>query len=168
MMNTNVPTQPPERHDRLLREQVHDTYKQRGHLKEPTRCPGCGAVYRKGRWSWTAEADEGAEETVCTACHRSADNYPAGEVTLEGDFALRHKDEILKLVRNVETAANKEHPMNRIIEIRDADSQILITTTDVHLPRRIGKAIQAAWKGSLDIHFDEGGYFTRISWRRDA
>jgi len=80
-MKISAPTQPPERRDRLLREQVHDTYKRRGQLKEPARCPGCGAVYRKGR--------------------------------------------------------------------------------------QIGKAIHDAWKGELNIHFDEGGYFTRISWRRE-
>ena len=69
--------------------------------------------------------------------------------------------------RRIEAAENKEHPMNRIIEIRETGDGLLLTTTDVHLPRRIGKAVQAAWKGSLDIHFDEGGYFTRIAWRRD-
>jgi hypothetical protein len=162
-MKTSTPTQPPERRDRLLREQVHDTYKQRGQFKEPTRCPGCGAVYRKGRWSWTAEVDDNASETLCSA----ADKYPAGEVLLKGEFVTRHKDEILNLMRRVEAAENKEHPMNRIIEIRELGDEVLLTTTDIHLPRRIGKAIQAAWKGSLDIHFDEGGYFTRIAWQRD-
>ena len=166
-MKTSMPTQPPGRRDRLLREQVHDTYKQRGQLKEPTRCPGCGAVYHKGRWSWTAEVDGNADETLCSACQRTADNYPAGEVVLEGGFAMQHKEEILNLVRNIEATENKDHPMNRVIEIRESDEQLLLTTTDTHLPRRIGKAVQAAWKGSLDIHFDEGGYFTRIAWRRD-
>ena len=166
-MKTSTQTQPPERRDRLLSEQVHDTYKQRGQLKEPTRCPGCGAVYHKGRWSWTAEVDDKADETLCSACQRTADKYPAGEVVLEGKFAMQHKDEILNLVRKTEAAENKDHPMNRIIEIRELGEQLLLTTTDTHLPRRIGKAVQAAWKGSLDIHFDQGGYFTRIAWRRD-
>ena len=166
-MKTSTPTQPPERRDRLLREQVHDTYKQRGQLKEPTRCPGCGAVYHKGRWSWTAEVDDKAHETLCSACHRTADKYPAGEVVLEGGFAMQHKDEILNLVRKTEATENKDHPMNRIIDIRESGAQMVLTTTDTHLPRRIGNAVKAAWKGSLDIHFDPGGHFTRIAWRRD-
>jgi NMD protein affecting ribosome stability and mRNA decay len=166
-MKTSTPTRPPERRDRLLREQVHDTYKERGQLKEPTRCPGCGAVYHKGRWSWTAEVDDQATETLCSACQRTADKYPAGEVTLEGKFAIQHKDEILNLVRKIEATENKDHPMNRIIEIRELGDQLILTTTDTHLPRRIGKAVQAAWKGNLEIHFDDGGYFTRIAWRRD-
>jgi len=169
-MNTSTPSQPPERHDRLIREQVHDTYKLRGKLKQPTRCPQCGAVYQKGRWSWTAKIAAGADadETLCSACHRSNDDYPAGEVTLSGEFLKRHEDEILKLAHNIESRAKSEHPMCRIIDIRHLDDRIQITTTDVHLPRRIGKAIQGAWDGELDIHFDEAGYFTRIAWHRDA
>ena len=166
-MSTSTPTQPPTRHDRLLKEQNRDTYRPRGQLKGPARCPDCGAVYHRGRWSWTAKAEPGAEETRCNACRRIADNYPAGEVTLAGSFAISHKDEILNLARNIENVENREHPMNRIIAIREYADRIMISTTDVHLPRRIGKAIQEAWKGDLDIYFDEGRYFTRTSWRRD-
>lgn len=165
-MSTSTPTQPPQRQDRRIREEIHDTYKMRGQPKGPARCPGCKAVYYKGRWSWSAEAPADANEVMCSACQRTRDDYPAGEVTLAGDFALSNKDEILNLVRNIESAENGEHPMNRIIGIKTFDDRILITTTDVHLPRRIGKAVQSAWKGELDIHFDETGYFTRISWFR--
>lgn len=167
-MNTSTPTQPPVRQDRLIREEVHDTYKLRGKLSEPTRCPQCGAVYHKGRWSWTASAGADADEQLCSACHRENDHYPAGEVTISGRFAMKNKDEILRLAHNIENVEKNEHPMNRIIEIRDLGDEIQITTTDVHLPRRIGKAIQDAWDGSLDIHFDAGGYFTSIVWQRDA
>lgn len=79
---------------------------------------------------------------------------------------MRHKDEICNLVRNIEAVENREHPMNRIVDLEVRDDLIFITTTDVHLPRRIGKALADAWKGKLDIHFDKGGYFTRIGWHR--
>lgn len=166
-MGKSTPTQPPERRDRLIRERVHDTYKQRGQLKGPTRCPQCGAVYAKGRWSWTAEVDADADETLCSACHRIADKNPAGELYLAGDFVMQHKDEIQNLARNIEAAENREHPMNRIIDQQVLDEHILVTTTDVHLPRRIGTALAGAWEGNLDIHFDAGGYFTRVRWQRD-
>jgi len=35
------------------------------------------------------------------------------------------------------------------------------------LPRRIGEALSSAWKGVLDMHYDEEGYFIRLTWRRD-
>ena len=98
-MKTSTPTRPPERRDRLLREQVHDTYKQRGQLKEPTRCPGCGAVYRKGRWSWTAEADDNAGETEAlliigdhTVHSTFADRIqPGGGLVKQNDLRIGHQ-----------------------------------------------------------------------------
>jgi len=155
------------RHDRIIEEHVHDTYKLRGKLAEPTRCPQCGAVYHKGRWQWMDPAPAGAAEALCSACHRTNDVYPAGEVTLSGRFVAAHKQEIINLARNLETEEKREHAMNRIIGIREAPEELLITTTDVHLPRRIGKAVQAAFEGNLDVHFDKGGYFTSINWHRD-
>jgi hypothetical protein len=166
-MNTSTPTQPPVRQDRLIQEEIHDTYKLRGKLKEPTRCPQCGAIYRKGRWTWHAVIEGEAHEQLCSACHRSNDKYPAGEISISGKFAMAHKKDILRLARNIEATEKNEHPLNRIMETRDLGDELQLTTTDVHLPRRIGKAIADAWEGDLDIHFDEGGYFTSIVWRRE-
>ena len=157
----------PRRRDRLIREEVHETYKLRGKLHEPTLCPQCGAVYRNGRWQWEKPAPAGAHERLCSACQRINDNYPAGEVTLSGRFVTAHKQEIIRLARNLEDIEHREHPMNRIMNIREQPDEILITTTDVHLPQRIGKAVESAWEGELDIHFDKQGYFTSITWHRD-
>lgn len=108
-----------------------------------------------------------ATETLCGACRRIAENCPAGELNLVGEFVTQHREEIRNLVRNIEQVENREHPVNRIMELRELDDRILVTTTDIHLPRRIGTALERAFKGKLDIHFDEGGYFTRVEWRRD-
>ena len=40
------------RGDRLIRKHVHDPYKTRLKLPDPTLCPQCGAVYSKGRWGF--------------------------------------------------------------------------------------------------------------------
>ena len=165
-MKTTTP-QRPQRQDRRIQERVHDTYKLRGKLTEPTRCPQCAAVYHNGRWIWSASAPQQANEQLCSACHRINDNYPAGEVTLSGSFVKSHEDEIIRLARNIEATEKDEHPMNRIISVRDQEDGLLITTTDVHLPQRIAKAIRNAWSGELDIHFDNAGYFTSIVWHRD-
>ncbi len=75
-----------QRGDRLLRERVHDPYNTRPYntrlkLPEPTIRPGCGAVYRKGRGTWT-RAFVGANAAPCQACRRVDDAYPAGVATL--------------------------------------------------------------------------------------
>lgn len=36
-----------------------------------------------------------------------------------------------------------------------------------HLPRRIADALHHAYKGELDIHYDEEGYFVRVNWKRE-
>ena len=41
---------------------------------------------------------------------------------------------------------------------------IVIQTTDIHLPRRIGEAAERAFHGSLEEQFDERGYFVRVDW----
>lgn len=150
-------------------DHVVDTYKLRKKLPEPTRCPACGAIYHDGRWQWPRlPTVTEAHEEYCTACQRINDKYPAGITTLTGPVIDRQRSEILSLVRNVEEAEKSEHPLNRIMAIEDKDGgQIVITTTDIHLPRRIGEAIHRAFHGDLQIHYDEAEYFVRVDWRRD-
>jgi len=165
MKNRNV-SNPPQRRDRLLRERVHDPYKTRLKLPEPTVCPECGSVYHAGRWQWS-DAPAGAHEERCQACHRLHDKYPAGELTLHGGFVKKHRDEIVALARHTETRENAEHPLHRIMDIADTEDGLSITTTDIHLPRRIGEALFDAFAGDLDFHYTEETYFIRVSWTRD-
>ncbi len=150
-----------------LTEARHDPYHDDTKLRGPTRCTGCGAIYLRGRWRWERLQPQPAATTRCPACRRIADRYPAGELTLSGAFVAAHRDELLKLVRNVEKSEAREHPLQRIMDIRRTGEELVITTTDVHLPRRIGHALENAWHGSLDTHYDEQGYFIRMRWERN-
>ncbi len=156
-----------ERGDRLIRERIHDPYKTRLKLPDPTLCPDCGAVFRKGRWAWEV-APEAANQERCQACHRIADGYPAGIVTLRGAFLKKHRTEILSLARNQEKKEKSARPLHRIMEIKDKGEEIEITTTDIHLPRGIGQALHNAYKGEFDIHYDKEGYFVRVNWTRET
>ena len=155
------------RADHLIRERVHDPYKARRKLPEPTLCRQCGAVYSKGRWHW-AEPPGTPNEALCQACHRINDDYPAGTVRLSGAFLAKHRREILSLIRRQEELEKGEHPLNRIMYIANEDGDMVITTTDIHLPQRIGEALHSAYKGELDFHYEEESYAIRLSWRRNA
>lgn len=166
-MNSDSDNPARSRQDRLIHERVHDPYKTRLKLPEPTVCPRCHAVYLGGRWQWAQTRPKAAHEEMCQACHRVEDGYPAGEVTLTGAFALAHRAEILNLIRNLEKEENAEHPLHRIMRLEERAEALVVNTTDIHLPRRLGDALHHAYKGERQLHYDEEGYFVRVHWRRD-
>lgn len=155
----------PVRRDRLIKEHEHDAYKQRLKLPEPTLCPQCGAVFHQGRWQW-APRPAAANEEICPACHRIRDELPAGFAHLTGEFFNQHKDELLHLVRNVAEREGAEHPLERIMGMHDEDIGILITTTSIHLARRIGEALHHAYHGEMEFHYNEEEKLLRVHWRR--
>ena len=153
------------RHEQLLQELVHDSYKAKGKLAEPAHCEECGAAYQRGRWTW-ADAQPGSHATVCPACHRIRDGMAAGYVRLEGEFFRAHRDEIVQRVRACEAAEKREHPLQRIMAVQDEGEGMLVTTTDTHLARRLGDALQKSWKGDLEFHYNREDNLLRVSWRR--
>ena len=110
----------------------------------------------------------GGAPYICPACRRIADKQPAGILTLSGTSLESHKTEILNLVRHKEEAEKADHALNRIIGIEERDGVVVITTTDIHLPRRIGEALKRAFHGRLELHYEEDGYFLRATWRGDG
>lgn len=159
--------QQPPRRDRLIREHVHDPYKTRLKLADPTVCPRCGAVYHAGRWHW-GERPAGAGEELCQACRRIEDDCPAGVVTIEGSFVAGHPGEIRHLIQHQNQLEKAEHPLHRVMTLEEKDGALIVTTTDIHLPRRIGEALYNAFRGDLDFHYAEEEYFLRVHWRRDV
>lgn len=151
--------------DRVLQSMEKDVYGLKGKLSDPTACPSCGAVYRKGRWTWSA-APADAPQTKCPACRRISDDYPAGIVTLSGDFAREHADEIQGLILHVEEREKKDHPLKRIMAIdRQADA-VVVKTTNARLARGVGEALQHAYRGELDYRFTETENVLRVDWKR--
>lgn len=161
--NIAVARSPREIHDR-----VADPYMRSAKLSSPAVCIGCGAVYQKGRWHWALKTPSGASRETCQACRRIEDDFPAGIMTLRGDYLRPHLKEILALARHQENAEMKDHPLHRIMAVEERRNSVIIKTTDVHLPGRIGRALVRAFKGELDLKFDEGAYFVRVAWKRDS
>ena len=151
--------------DRKIEEVVHDAYKERYRPQEPAVCPDCGVVYEHGSFHWKPRPS-GAHEHRCPACRRIADRYPAGYLTLEGPFLAQHREEVLHLVRNEESRARSEHPMERIMDIAEEDGKTVITTTELHLPQRIGEALHKAYQGELQTQYAPDEYRVRVHWKR--
>jgi len=153
------------RRDRLVQERDHDTYATHEKLSDGTVCPGCGAVYHHGRWQWVAP-DEAGTRHLCPACRRIRDHLPAGVVSLGGPFFADHREEISGLVRQEVAKMEKEHPLHRVMGIEAEGEGLVVETTDVHLPRRLGEAIHRAYGGALTVQYADDERLVRVHWRR--
>ncbi|MGH7123415.1 MAG: BCAM0308 family protein, partial [Stellaceae bacterium] len=124
---------------------ITDPYKRVRKLPEPSFCRQCGAVYHAGRWQWGPHASD-AQEVLCQACHRINDKYPAGVLRLTGSSVAANSGELQRVARHQEVSEKQDHPLNRIINIEQSADGLVINTTDIHLPARIGKAIKRAFR----------------------
>lgn len=156
---------PTHRQEQLLQEVVHDPYQSKKKLPEPARCKDCGALWRRGRWSWGA-APAGAHLALCPACRRIRDRLPAGYVHLGGEFFAAHRAEVLGRVRRCEAAEKRGHPLERIMAIAADGEGVVVTTTGAHLAHRIGEALARAFKGELDSRYLKGDKLLRVKWSR--
>jgi len=154
----------PVRHDELRPELIHDPYQATRKYADGTRCPACRAIFQDGRWTWGE--GEMVHEVLCPACRRVRDELPAGFVTLDGEFIAAHRDEILNLVRHLEQRDRREHPLQPIMAIDEADGGLRLTTTDIHLARDMGAALHAAYKGKLEYHYNDAENLLRVHWTR--
>ncbi|MCG2745530.1 MAG: ATPase [Desulfobacteraceae bacterium] len=153
------------RQDKLIQEERHDTYKEQEKWPEPTVCSECSAVFLDGRWAWMESADN-AHAIVCPACQRIKDGFPAGYLEIKGAFYCSHDEEILNLIHNVEAQEKGEHPMERLMAITTVEDHTLITTTGIHLARRIGEALKHAYQGDLEFAYGDAEKIIRLSWVR--
>ena len=159
------PTHKVLRHLGLFDDPIHDPYHPHLKLSEPAVCSECGAVFHEGRWQWIAPTAH-AQRTRCAACRRIDEKQPAGYVSIEGQFANEHRAELLSIARNLEAREKAEHPLQRIMAIDEQDDKVTITTTDIHLARGIGEALERAYKGELNFHYNKDEYRLRVQWQR--
>lgn len=142
-----------------------DPYALRKKLPDPSACTECHAIYRAGRWAWGSPPAD-ANLVVCPACRRVADRYPAGLVRLRGAYLADHREELEHIARNVEERERAEHPLKRIIEIREDGAELEISTTDDKLARGIGEALRKAHKGRLRAPTAKRENVVRVVWER--
>jgi hypothetical protein len=142
-----------------------DPYRAAAKPPEPTSCPQCHATYASGRWSWD-KAPEDSFSQLCPACQRIRDHFPAGYVTVKGEFFKEHRDEIVALIENHEKSEKSRRPLQRIMGMEDTREGFQVTTTDSHLARGIAEALQGAYKGDLKLRYSRDENLVRAVWKR--
>lgn len=155
----------PGRHRQIAAEKMHDPYQQQEKPGGPALCERCGAVYGDGKWQWTIPVADAAL-IRCPACRRIHDKRPAGYVSIGGAFLREHHDDIANLIRRTETREKAQHPLKRIMAVNVEDNTLLVETTDAHLARSIGEALEHAYKGDLRFHYNEADHLLWVRWQR--
>jgi NMD protein affecting ribosome stability and mRNA decay len=153
------------RQDKMIKEKCHDVYRSREKWREPTLCKDCRALFVNGRWTWK-ETSEETHPATCPACRRIADRFPAGTIEIRGEFFAAHREEVVNLINNVEKQQKADRPLERIMEISNGKGRTLVTTTGVHLARRIGEALSRSYKGNFSFQYGDGEKTLRVYWER--
>lgn len=140
----------------------HDPYRRDGKRAGPGCCTGCGAVYLRGRWSWRVRP-YGARAMECPACERIRERTPAGILRLDGELGTR-RGELLGLVRNVEERERGQHPLERLMVVRERKDGLHVETTGVHLARRIAEALRRSFHEPAQLEFLPHEELVRVRW----
>jgi len=144
-----------------------EPYLSKGGKPDGSVCKGCGITYRNKRWQLESIApEERSGEVLCPACERIQGEHPAGVVTLSGDYLAQHKEEILNSLKQHEAKHRQKNPLGRIMEIKEEDGQIIITTTDDKLAQKIGRELFKAQKGELHYQWSHDLNMVRVEWMR--
>lgn len=165
MSSTRTPKSPPAARSHVSRR-IHE--EPAGKLPELAGCPSCGASYRNGRWTWE-RAPIGSYALECPACVQVAADDAAGELRLSGHFLAAHRPEIEGCLRNVEEREKREHPLNRIIAIRETADGLVVRVTAARLVVQLGHALERAYDGQLALPATTADRSSpaRGSWHRD-
>ncbi len=155
----------PSREDKMYSQGREDPYVSRKKLPDPTRCPACGAVFTRGRWTWEKTQIE-AHEELCPADQRIKDKVAAGVVKIKGPFFESRREEIMSLIQNQEKSEKERHPMERLMAIKTSNAGLRVETTGIHMARRIGDALENAYQGKLKIDYLKGQEKVRVNWER--
>ena len=139
-------------------------------------CPECRAICRNKRWYLdereyallTRKKGSATVRRRCPACRKIADGFPSGLVSLRGGFVREHREEIRNLVRNEEKRAMSFNPLSRIIEWKEHEDGIELSTTAEKLAQRIGKEVQKACSGTVEYKWSEDAKLLRVNWVREA
>ncbi len=143
--------------------------------RDPAICSKCQAVWHKGKWSLHPATRREVRRwctpiaVVCPACKSAEEGNPTGILYLTGSFLAEKRGEILNLIRNAAYAAALKNPLERIIRIKaDPRHALVVETTSEKLARRLGRAINKACGGALEIRFSHEDKLVRVYWRREA
>jgi hypothetical protein len=138
----------------MVQPKEHDTYKAKAKPSGAMVCDTCSVVFHGGRWFWGSPPLTDEHGGLCPACKRIRDRYPAGTIRLDASF-LEHRKEVLRMIARVEEVEKEEHPLERLMGVEESDDGITLTTTGIHLARRITNKLERRFHKQARIRYPE-------------
>lgn len=166
MKKSGLPPSNPDRghRPRNIQPTHHDPYAARRKDRDAMVCDSCAVVGHGGRWRWGAPPLTDVRGGLCPACERIRDHYPAGTLRLPG-IPAEDLTEIRALIANTEAAERTEHPLERLMDVEEEDGGLVVTTTGVHLARRLANALERRLHRQLSFTYGEDGELVQITWK---
>lgn len=149
-----------------------DPYQPRLDPGEVAACTACQAVYQRRHWFFDHDAyvratmEPTTRMILCPACQKIRDRYAEGRVTLRPSaFLSAHKDDIVRAMRNEEERAQGVNPLERIVELTEAEEGIIVTTTNEKLAQRIGRTLKSTFQGQTTYQWSDPKFLS-VEWTR--
>lgn len=159
-------------HTRKAINSEHDPYLSKEAPKDMSICRKCRSVYHEKRWYRNDELPEHLRskiggEVFCPACQKIRDKYSEGFVIIEGNFPKEHREELMRLLEHKKSRAMSINPLEQIIEVKEHEGRIEITTTTEKFAQRIGKILTKAFNGKIEYKWTDDTKIARIIWVRE-
>lgn len=136
-------------------------------------CKTCSAIGMHKHWFVDkklldqALIDPLSNYVICPGCKRIEDHVFEGEVVLRSPLLAQHREMVYGTIYHTAAKAFHENPLSRLATIEESEEQIRILTTTRTLAERIGKAINGALKGHLQIKPSPREKFVSVHWVRN-
>ncbi len=133
-----------------------------------TQCPKCLLIFQDGVWKKGKPGNtQFLHLQLCPACIQVRDGQVGGVIQFGGSFISNHRQDLLNRIRNLEKQTSEERPLERIIEIKEGRSGILVSATTEHLIAKIGKAVLRDFGGTLELKYAPEDKYATARWHRD-
>lgn len=129
-------------------------------------CDDCGVVQHGGRWHWGAPAIGFVHGGRCPACETIRSGIPGGTLRIPMP-RVDSTNEVMQLVRTAATAEREEHPLERLMDVVERGGELVVTTTGIHLARRLATQLQRRFHEKPKVHYSEDDTVT-VVWSAPA
>lgn len=149
-----------------------DPYLAEAGIKEPAMCQVCQAIYRNKGWhldplrAGQLSHDPAVHWVTCPGCLKVAERYPEGVVTLRGSYLWNHEAEIRRIIDSIMVRFTARNPLERVIRTQQSAEAMIIETTDSKLAEHLGRSLQRAHSGELQIDWQGNPVVCRVQWER--